>query len=358
MGAASPALLQCPVTTPPVEPQAGDKSAQLAANPTGALACLTNEPASKRAAIGPGTAIPASVATVLARLIDTAMPADEATAERCAPTDPILLTRFDYSSGSVDVIVSSVCPARHVVYIGSRGYLLPALLSDFLPAGIEPESAGFTPRVMGLTLTAAAATARRSGDSLVLDGELLDASAAGTVLLQGPTLGHQIEVIAAVHRSAPCRDGQLAVQYLPGGAATGNDFGTIVLRNVSASWCELDGRASVTGLTAGRPVTSTVSIAGAAQLELSPRAAAAVPGRALAPDQLVASLSLSAAYRDDENGSLCARHWEVPEAWRVVLRSGALAVANGRGTADARPQGSGGLITCRGRFAASPMRTG
>jgi hypothetical protein len=349
------ASLHCPATTPPVRPQAGDRSAPLAADPTEALACLTNEPASKRAVIGPGTRLPAPVAVVLARLIDRAVSADDATARQCAPDSPLLLTRFGYPSGAVDVIVSIACPAGHVAYVHGRGYLLPALLAGYLEGATGRAGTALAPNLLGQTLTHAADTARRAGDQIVLGGELVDGSPAGTVLLQGPTQDHQIEIIAAVHRSPPCRAGQLAIQYLPGGAGAGNDFGTILLRDTSASWCELDGPAAVTGLIGGHRVTSTLTVA--ADLELSPRAVAAIPGQVLPADQLAASLSLTAEYRDDTDGSLCGPYWVVPTSWRVVLDSVALTVANGRATAQARPPGAGGLITCRGRFGGAPIRT-
>lgn len=355
-GAAAPAPLRCPVTTPPVAPRAGDKRRPLPANPAEALDCLTNEPASKRAVIGPGKRLSAPAAVVLARLIDQAVPADAATAKRCAPHSPLLLTRFGYPSGTVDVIVSTCCSAGHIAYVHDRAYRLPAVLAGYLEGATDPAGTTVAPNLLGQTLRHAADTARRAGDQIELGGELVDSSPAGTVLLQGPTLNHRIEVIAAVHHSPPCRTGQLAIQYLPGGAGAGSDFGTILLRNTSVSWCELDGPAVISGRTGSQRVTNTLELAIAGDLELSPAAAAAVPGHALPADQLVASLMLSAEYRDDTDGSLCDPHWVVPVTWRVVLGAVTLAVTNGRATASARPLGAGGLITCRGRFGGAPIR--
>jgi hypothetical protein len=354
--AANSTQLRCPVTTPPVKPHAGDGSAPLADNPTGALACLANEPAGKRAVIGAGTRLPASVSVVLARLIDQAVPADEATAKRCAPDTSHVLTRFGYPSGTVDVIVSIACPAGHIAYVHDRGYLLPAVLASYLEGTTDPAGRGLAPNLMGQTLAHAVDAARRAGDHIELGGGFVDNFQAGTVLLQYPTLGHQVEVIAAVHHSPPCRAGQLAIQYLPGGAGTGNDFGTILLRNTSAAWCELNGPAAVTGLTGGRLVTNTRKLPVVGDLELSPHAAAAEPGHALPADQLTASLSLSAEYRDDRDGSLCNAHWVIPKTWRMVLDAVTLTVANGRATADAKPPGAGGLITCQGQFGAAPIQ--
>jgi hypothetical protein len=89
------------------------------------------------------------------------------------------------------------------------------------------------------------------------------------VLLARRTQDHRIEVIAAVPRSPACTAARLAVQYLPGAAAAGDDSGTILLRNVSPAWCELQG-----------PVTHSLTVT-------------------VAGDQLVGSLPLSAGYRDD-----------------------------------------------------------
>jgi hypothetical protein len=255
------------------------------------------------------------------------------------------------------VIESSACSAGHVAYVHNRAYLLPSSLADYLVALTDPSATALAPDVLGSTLPEAAATARREGDTLEVGGELIYESAAGTVLLQYPTADHQLEVIVAVHRSPRCRADQLDVQYLPGSAGAGNDFGTVLLRNVSGSWCELSGPATITGLTSGRPLTRTVRLTVVRDLELSPAAAGAVPGRALPADQLAASISLIAEYRDDQDGSSCTPMWVVPKTWRVALDSQALTVANGRATADATPPGTGGLITCRGRFGASSVQT-
>lgn len=342
-GTASSAPLRCPATTPPVESQAGNESAPLAANPTAVVACLTNEPASKRAVIGAGARLPGSVAGVLARLIDAAKPADEATAKRCRPSNPLSLARFGYPSGATDVIVSLACPAGHVVYIRSRAYLVSALVAAYLVGATNPAAGALAPDLMGEPLVRAAATAVQAGDQIDLDGELVDDSAAGSVLLQEPTSDHRIDVLVAVHRSPPCRAGQLATQYLPGGGGAGNDFATIGLRNTSGSWCELDGPASVVGLVSGRPVTSARSVAVDPELELSPHAAASVPGRGPRADQLTASLSLSTT-------ASCTARRVASTTWRLTLGSITLAVANGRAAAGVVRAGGGGLVSCAGQF--------
>jgi hypothetical protein len=350
-----PAALQCPASAPPVRLRAPGADPPLPADPTAALACVTDEPASKRAGIGAGNLLPASVAVVLARLVDESAPANEAAAGRCAPRSPLALTRFGYPSGPVDVVVSVGCSAGAFVYVHDRAYEISSVLADYLQGASNPSASGLVPDVMGDSLRQAAALAEQAGDSVELVGELTDRSAAGTVLLQYPTLDHQVAVIAAAHRSPPCRDGDVALQYVPGNAGAGNDFGTMLLRNISTSWCELDGPVAVTGLTAGRPVTGTVEVAVTPGLELSPDAAAAVPGSQVAPDQLVATVLLSAGYRDDYGGSPCDPHWIVPTSWQVAVGTAAITVPNGRATAVARPPGAGGLITCRGRFGTSAV---
>ncbi len=353
----SSTTVQCPVTTPPVKARAGDRNASLGTDPTGVLMCVTNEPASKQAATGAGTPLPASVAVVLARLIDQAAPADKATATRCAPTAPLSVARFAYPSGPTDVVLSTGCSSGAVAYLRDRGYLLPSLLASYLQGATDPASEGLTPNVMGRPLSRAVAAAQQAGATMLLEGELVDQAEAGTVLLQSPTLGDQVGVIAAVHRSPPCHARQLAVQYLTGGAGAGNDFGTIMIRNTSDSWCELRGPASVTGISAGHPVTNTRTVTVDADLELSPHAHAAVPGKASPTDQLAASLRLSAGYRDDAGGSPCTPHWVVPTSWQVAVGSATLTVANSRASASVSLPGAAGLITCRGRFGAGPLRT-
>ena len=348
--------LNCPVTTKAVGLQAG-QGWPLAPDPTGARACLTNEPASKRARIGDGVAIPADVAATLARLIDQATPASAATAARCAPGSPLLLTRFGYRSSVTDVIESITCN-HDVAYIKGRAYVLTPLLGSYLEGATDPLwDTGFSPDVMAMSLSAAETAARRAGDALELAGELTSPGMLGAVLLQYPTVDHQLEVIVAVHPSPACRLDQIAIQYRAGGAGTGNNFGTILLRNDSGSWCELDGEVSITGLSAsGRPVTRTINEPVSRNLELSPHAAPAVPHQQLPEDQLAASVPLMAEYRDDHDGSYCAPHWVVPKTWRLVLQSATLTVPNGRATANARPPGVGGLITCRGEFGAGTVQ--
>jgi hypothetical protein len=318
-GNATQTTLECPETTAALTPQAGSAAEPpLAANPDAALACLTNEPASKQGAVGHGIPLPATVATVLVRLIDEAPPASDAVAQRCAPKSPLLLTRFGYPSGPVDVIESIGCSAGDVIYVNDRGYVLPSLLGSYLEGLTNPSGGSFTPNLTGLTLTQASTAAEEAGETLILSGEIVDSSPNGTVLLQSPAIGGQVGVIVAVHRSTACTVGQLRLQYLPGEASAGNVGGTLLLRDASDSWCELNGPATLTGLTNGTPVTDTIDVKVAENLELSPNAKAAGVHQRFPSDQLVASVLISAEYRDDADGS-CQPHWVVPETWRLTL---------------------------------------
>jgi len=216
--------LNCPVTTKAVGLQAG-QGWPLAPDPTGARACLTNEPASKRARIGDGVAIPADVAATLARLIDQATPASAATAARCAPGSPLLLTRFGYRSSVTDVIESITCN-HDVAYIKGRAYVLTPLLGSYLEGATDPLwDTGFSPDVMAMSLSAAETAARRAGDALELAGELTSPGMLGAVLLQYPTVDHQLEVIVVVHPSPACRLDQITIQYRAGGLALATTSG-------------------------------------------------------------------------------------------------------------------------------------
>ena len=213
------------------------------------------------------------------------------------------------------------------------------------------------PDLMGLSLTAARAAAHRAHLGLERDGVIVDPGApnASVVLADPESDGHQVDVVIAVHFAPRCAFGQLAIQYRPGAAGMGNDFGAIELRNVSPDWCELAGPLQVTGLdSSGRAITNTVSNSVARRLELSPGAAPIPPHTNPPADQLIGQVLLSAEYRDDSKPpyGICVDR-VVPSGWRVDLKAGTLTVPNGRANADAVPIGSGGLVTCRGHFDAA-----
>jgi len=348
--------LTCPKTTPPLTPEAGGPGSPLGESPDAALACLTNEPANKQAVVGAGTRIPPAVGAVLARLIDDAPAASAAVADRCAPQHPVLLIQFSYPAGPIDVIESVECSAGDVAYIDNRGYVLPPPLGRYLEAASTTSGGGFAPDLMGLTLPQASAVAKESGDTLALGGELADSAPNGTVLLQSPIADSQVDVIVSVGQSTPCRAGQLSLQYLPGAASAGNVSGTLYLWNSSVSWCGLTGPVTLTGLTDGAPVTKTIAVQVPPNIELSPNAQSAALHQALPVDQLAASILVTAEYRDDADGSLCKPHWVLPQTWRLALGPETLAVPNGRRTANVRPIGTGGLVTCRGQMGSGPLQ--
>jgi hypothetical protein len=104
--------------------------------------------------------------------------------------------------------------------------------------------------------------ARRRHFLVYFDGGAIDAAArSGTVIFQSPPAGlpdngpgRQVNVITAVRRAPPCAAGQLALTYVGGEPATGNDFGTLLVTDRSTLACALRGPLRVTGVNrAGRP---------------------------------------------------------------------------------------------------------
>lgn len=140
--------------------------------------------------------------------------------------------------------------------------------------------------------------------------------------------------------SAPCKAGQLALSYRGGEPATGNDFGTLLVRDRSGRACTLPGQLRVTGLNAaGRPVTNTVRF----RLDR------------VHSGELVGELGLQAEYRDGpatvDNG-FCMPLWVIPAIWRVRLPDGhAITVPNADPSNSFKLAPSGGLVTCRGKLA-------
>jgi hypothetical protein len=311
--------LRCPVT---VTAPAGNDARPLRPDPRSAIACLANEPPQKRF---PGNAVPRVTARNLARLVARAPTATAAQIARCRVSHRSVGTviRFGYPDGGTQDLVERGPGCPGVFFVGSRGYVLPGVLGGFV----------FSMSMPGLS---AASTPHH------VVGEIVDArSGPGTVLLQAGT-----DVLVAVPPAAACAARELAVHYRAGDAGTGNDFGTVVLRNRATTWCALGGPIRIIGLDgAGRTVTQTATAAVAAPLVLSP------------DGTLAAEILMIAGYRDDPlapNG-LCDAHWIVPETWRLDLPDGVLAVPNAQGRVG-RPIGSAGLVTCRGRFGAREAR--
>jgi len=197
---------------------------------------------------------------------------------------------------------------------------------------------------------------------VLFDGGVVDSAAGfGTVVFQSlpanvtDTMpGQQVDVILAVRSSPACSAGQLALSYLGGGPGAGNDFGTLLIRDISARPCTLKGPLQVTGLDgAGRPDTETVRDQVAGVTVLSPRA---IQRQGTALGELVGVLVLGAEYRDGpatvDNGS-CVPLWVIPTSWRILVPGGQyLTVANADRASPVKLVGSGGLVTCRGQLGA------
>jgi hypothetical protein len=172
----------------------------------------------------------------------------------------------------------------------------------------------------------------------------------------------------AVHESAPCTTRQLALSYLGGQPATGNDFGTLLVRDRSRRACALPGPLRVTGLdAAGLPVTDTVRFPLDGNTVLSADAGPITrrPGSGrldgISREELVGMVGLQAEYRDGPatvGNGLCMPLWVIPAIWRVMLPDGhAITTPNADPANSFKLAPSGGLVTCRGKLGASASAT-
>jgi hypothetical protein len=167
-------------------------------------------------------------------------------------------------------------------------------------------------------------------------------------------------VITAVRQSPQCTASQLALTYLGGEPATGNDFGTLLVRDRSRHACALPAQLRVVGLdAAGARVTNTVRFPFEGNTILSPGAGPITRStdgrlRGTAFGELLGSIGLQAEYRDGpsnvDNG-LCTPLWVSPATWRVNLPDGqAITASNSDPTNSFKLASSGGLVTCRGKL--------
>lgn len=278
------------------------------------------------------------------------------------------LIRFGYPDGpgELAVITYTSCSLA-VVTAGTRAGALTGPVQDdlFYYTTITRQDRGpRTPDLIGSTAATAQSSARRHGFGLGVDGEALDPAAAfGTIIFQVPPPSAvdsgpgspSVGVIVAVPPTPACQPGHLRLDYRAGGPGAGNDFGTIIVRDVAGTPCRLAGQLRVTGVgPAGRPVTNTVTGSITGPGVLSPDAARSIDGAGSPPADLVYAWTLSAEYRDDPvapNG-LCTAYWVIPATWRVRLPGGSyLTVPNAdRGSPGRALTPSGGLVTCRGRL--------
>jgi hypothetical protein len=183
------------------------------------------------------------------------------------------LIRFGYPDGpgELAVITYTSCSLA-VVTAGTRAGALTGPVQDdlFYYTTITRQDRGpRTPDLIGSTAATAQSSARRHGFGLGVDGEALDPAAAfGTIIFQVPPPSAvdsgpgspSVGVIVAVPPTPACQPGHLRLDYRAGGPGAGNDFGTIIVRDVAGTPCRLAGQLRVTGVgPAGRPVTNTVT---------------------------------------------------------------------------------------------------
>jgi hypothetical protein len=148
-----------------------------------------------------------------------------------------------------------------------------------------------------------------------------------------------------------CAVDDVALDYYGGGGATGNDFGTIRIRDIASSPCVLRGPIVVTGLDQrGRAVAHALSYPVAPNLVLS-RRARRVPVEGVAPPwERVADLLMDASYRDDPASpdGLCRAHRIVPDSWKLSFGGGTKRVRNASYDPRNPTNEFASLVTCYG----------
>jgi hypothetical protein len=161
-----------------------------------------------------------------------------------------------------------------------------------------------------------------------------------------------------------CALADLGSVFRAGIPGAGNDFATIVLWDKSADTCRLTGVLTVVGLdTADAVVTNPVRYTVPGSGELTPHGTAPAADGTLQAGESVASIVISAEYRDDPTSAngLCTAHQLEPASFRVTLSSGgSLTLANialATRTEGHDPTSNGGLATCRGKLNTAPDLT-
>ncbi len=317
-----------------------------------------------------------NAAAGLAALIDSAGPVTAHVRSCARPANRLPFGQFlvfGYASGQVSRVAAEQLTCELAVVTAHRrsGVLTSPVASDlFAVTMLSVHQRGpRTPRLLGMSAAQAVAAARHRHFAVYFDGSAIDPAARpGTVIFQslpaglpdnGP--GRQVDVITAVRQSPPCIAGQLALSYLGGEPATGNDFGTLLVRDRSGDSCALPGPLRVTGLNAaGFPVTITVTFPLAGTTVLSPGAGPIARRadngrlRGMAPGELLGVIGLQAEYRDGPaavDRGLCNPLWVTPAIWRVALPDGqAIRAANADPGNSFKLVPSGGFVTCRGRL--------
>lgn len=150
-----------------------------------------------------------------------------------------------------------------------------------------------------------------------------------------------------------CVFDDLALDYYGGGGATGNDFGTIRVRDIAASPCLLRGPVVVTGVdAAGHAVTHAVSYPVVPGLVLSAHARRVPVEKVAPPGEAVANISMDAHYRDDPASpdGLCSAHRVVPSVWELAMGGETKRVQNASYDPRNPTNEFASLVTCYGEI--------
>ncbi len=258
----------------------------------------------------------------------------------CGTPKPDTLIRFSYSNGTiVDALATAVaCDPRIIVVNGqphvASGHLGTYILTVNINSSIG--RAQRAPDLSGLTMTQAAKVAKTSGFTVrYLEGVRDDARPAETIILQNPPPGHsglgkEIEVTIALHKERVCTLHDLAIDFEGGGAGAGNNFGSGIVRNTSATPCEIAGSVVAVGVDAhGKVVTSSVSRELPRPTVLTTRTTPLVNGQAPLGTNVL-RITLVAEYRDDPaaaNG-ICEVHLVIPAQIRFTFDVGSFTAPN------------------------------
>jgi hypothetical protein len=247
-----------------------------------------------------------------------------------------------------------------VVFLAGQARRLDETLAVFLTAAMGDYlfPGHGTPDLFGDSASQASRTAASLGFSLLFSGEEIDPHVpSGVVLLQDPLAGNggvgdkQIDVVMSAHVEPACTIGELALNYYGGGVGMGNDFGTILIRDVGLRPCLLQGPIGVVGTdAAGKDVTHRLSYPVAARLVLSSRAPRVPIGKEPRVGEVVGELILSAEYRDGPYppSYLCVGHYVIPSFWHLSFPSGTVTVRNA--SRDPAYPAYSSLFTCKGEL--------
>ncbi len=353
-------------------PSALPSSVALHVNPSAVILCLFGgggQPAKGRPA--GGVVLDGRPAQAIARLLN-AEPAVPLSSPACSTQDTEVLLRFIYSGGRTSN-VSIGCTDRTamttIAQVADQPRVVDRTLSETVIAiaGSYGKFAGAAaPDLFGMDAANAMRVAQQAGFTLDSNGVEVDpAVPPGTVLLQYPPanvagIGNQIDVVLSAPAAATCTVGQLALDYVAGGAGAGNDVGTIRIRDVDAQPCLLAGPITVTGTDrTGHAVTETIAYGVEPGLVLTARSAPVPAGSSAPPGETVGNLLLAAEYRDDPTSpdGTCSTNRVVPASWRLHFPDGEKTVPNA-GTDPGNPMFSS-LLTCKGQLdTPSPVSAG